>query len=107
MILTEVDVGTTQLTAYQRLAIAEMQSAFTAEPGLVVTYLGQAADQPQKLVHFEVYQNQAAYEQYCQSQRFKEFRLASQALTSQQKAVEVKPDGLVNQGQLQFIHEHN
>lgn len=97
--LTEMTAVSDQQLALEKLVSAEMTQAMATEPGLVVTYFGQVADEPQQFVRFEVYTSASAYRQSHQHSKLSE---ASQAMVSQQQTTEIKPDVFVTQGQLSF-----
>jgi len=105
VVLTEFTIKTSQLPAFQSLLTAEMQTAMSTEPGLVTSYLGQATADPQQLIMFDLYENEAAHRQHNHTDHFGIFQQASQSLVVQQATVEVRPDTLVNQGSLTYERE--
>jgi len=97
--LTEMTAVSDQQLALKKVVTTEMSHAMTTEPGLVVTYFGQVTDEPQQFVRFEVYTSALAYQQRHRHSKLGE---ASQAIVSQQRTTEIKPDVFVTQGQLSF-----
>lgn len=98
--LTEMTTVSGQQLELKKIVTDEITQAMATEPGLVVTYFGQVADEPQQFMRFEVYASAAAYQQ--QHQRRSKLDEASQAIVSQQRTTEIKPDVFVTQGQLSF-----
>lgn len=97
--LTEMTALPGQLGALKKLVTDDMTQTMATETGLKLTYFGQVADDSQQLVRFEVYESAAAYRHYCENS---DFQQVSQTLVAQQRTTTIKPDVLVNQGQLSF-----
>ncbi|MFC6202165.1 putative quinol monooxygenase [Lactiplantibacillus nangangensis] len=105
VVLTELMAQPTATAELQVLVKSAVRRAIAAETRLVTAYFGQVMAEPQKFVLFEVFQDDAAYQQHQQNADVKAFKQASQSLITQATTTMIKPDVLVTQGQLTFENQ--
>jgi len=100
--LTETELGPDKIVDYKSLMKSEIKQAIAEDKGLLVTYLGKENNENQKLILFEVYDNEMDYQQHLQSNHFQKFQQAGQGMVVKQKVMKIQPDAMVNHGQMLY-----
>ncbi|MCH5465496.1 antibiotic biosynthesis monooxygenase family protein [Levilactobacillus tujiorum] len=105
--LTEIMLKPGQAAAYQQLVTAPGSAATTDQAGRLVVAIGQASDDPQKWLTFEVYQDKLAYQRAQQTPASRHDWVASQTLIQTEQTAVLQPDTLVNQKNLTLVNRQN
>ncbi|MGT2754575.1 putative quinol monooxygenase [Streptococcus ovis] len=84
--------------AFSEIVLPEMQTSMEKEAGVLVMYAGTDVDNPDTWYFFEVYQNEAAYEQHRATPYFKDYIEQSAKLVLDKQLQTLHGDMLVNRG---------
>ena len=79
---------------------ANMRTAIEQEPGVLVMYAAQLADEPTRWVFWEVYADAAAYAAHRETQHFQDYLAATEDIVAGKEFQVLTADTLVNQGSL-------
>ncbi|MFC5631190.1 MULTISPECIES: putative quinol monooxygenase [Streptococcus] len=82
--------------AFSEIVLPEMQTSMEKEEGVLVMYAGIDVDNPGIWYFFEVYQNEAAYEQHRETPHFKDYIERSAKLVLDKQLQTLHGDMLVN-----------
>ena len=84
--------------AFSEIVLPEMQTSMEKEAGVLVMYAGTDVDNPDAWYFFEVYQNEAAYEQHRETPHFKDYIEQTTKLVLDKQLQTLHGDMLVNRG---------
>lgn len=84
--------------AFAEIVLPEMQISIEKEEGVLIMYAGTDVDNPDTWYFFEVYQNEAAYEQHRETPHFKDYIKRSASLVIDKTLQNLTGDMLVNRG---------
>lgn len=84
--------------AFSEIVLPEMQTSMEKEEGVLVMYASTDVDNPDTWYFFEVYQNEAAYEQHIETPQFKDYIERSAKLVLDKQLQTLHGDMLVNRG---------
>ena len=98
--LVYVDIKPEGEEAFLAAITANMRTAIEQEPGVLVMYAAQLADQPTRWVFWEVYASGEAYAAHRETQHFKDYLAATEDIVVGKEFHVLTADTLVNQGSL-------
>ena len=84
--------------AFSEIVLPEMQTSMEKEGGVLVMYAGTDVDNSDTWYFFEVYQNEAAYEQHRETPHFKDYIEQTAKLVLDKQLQTLHGDMLVNRG---------
>ena len=99
--LVYVDVKEGGEDAFLAAITANMRTAVEVEPGVLVMYAAQLADNPSRWVFWEVYASADAYAAHREAQHFKDYIAATEDLVAGKEFHVLAADTLVSKGSLQ------
>ena len=98
--LVYVDVKEGGEDAFLAAITANMRTAVEVEPGVLVMYAAQLAEQPSRWVFWEVYASAEAYAAHRETQHFKDYIIATEDIVEGKEFFVLSPDTLVSKGSL-------
>lgn len=91
-------VTVTDSQAFADIVLPEMQTSMKKEAGVLVMYAGTELDNPRSWYFYEIYADDTAYENHCQTQHFKAYLADSAPLLRDKNLQELSASCLVNRG---------
>lgn len=98
--LVYVDIKPEGEEAFLAAITANMRTAVEVEPGVLVMYAAQLADNPNRWVFWEVYASAEAYAAHREAQHFLDYIAATDDLVTGKEFHVLKADTLVSKGSL-------
>lgn len=89
--IAELEIDSSQLSAYRDALKEEISTSIRVEPGVLTLYAVAVKGHPEQIRIFETYANQAAYEAHIQTSHFKKYKAETQGMVKSLKLVETEP----------------
>lgn len=87
---------------FKAIIMAEMAQSLKVEEGVIAMYAATEQENPNKWIFFEIYANDAAYQHHRETPHFKDYLKQTAEMVKDKSYVEVRPEFLGNQGNLNF-----
>ncbi len=101
--LVTVEVKPEDNAKFKAIVAAEMAQSLKREEGVIAMYAATTEENPNKWFFFEIYANDAAYENHRHTPHFKDYIQQTGNMLKAKDYVEIQPAFLENQGKLNFI----
>ena len=92
--VAELEIAPDQLAAYKAAVIEEINDSIRLEPGVLAIYSVSLKDSPHSLRFFEIYADEAAYQQHIASPHFKKYVENSKSMITSRKLFEMESASL-------------
>lgn len=92
--VAELEIAPDQLAAYKAAVIEEIDDSIRLEPGVLAIYSVSLKDSLQSLRFFEIYADEAAYQQHIASPHFKKYVETTQSMITSRKLFEMESPSL-------------
>jgi quinol monooxygenase YgiN len=89
--LAEIEIDPAQVDAYRVAVNKQIQAAVQSEPGVLALYAVADKDTPALVFVFEMYADIHAYRSHIETERFKRYKLSTQAMVRSLKLRETVP----------------
>jgi quinol monooxygenase YgiN len=89
--IAEIEIDPAQLPAYKAAVTEEIETSIRVEPGVLAIYSVAVKDNPTHLRFFEIYADDAAYQQHLASPHFKKYVAATKAMITARTLMETVP----------------
>ncbi|MBS1978826.1 MAG: antibiotic biosynthesis monooxygenase [Bacteroidetes bacterium] len=97
--LARLQIDASQLDKYKAALREEVEASVRVEPGVLTLYAVQDKNHPDRVVVFEIYANQAAYDSHIQTPHFKKYKDATQSMVKSLELNEMVAVALKSQNQ--------
>ena len=92
--MAKIQVDSAQLNEYKAMLTEEIETAVRVEPGVLTLYAVYEKDRPTHVTIFEIYADEAAYEEHLKTAHFKKYKNGTQDMVKALDLVNVAPIAL-------------
>ena len=100
--LVIVDVKPEHAQAFRAIVVPEMVQSLKVESGVWAMYAATEKTNPNRWYFYEIYANQAAYQQHRQTPHFQDYLKRTADMLQSKEPIAITPALLMNKGGLQF-----
>ena len=92
--IAKLEIDSSRLEQYKAMLKEGVETAIRVEPGVLTLYAVFEKDHPTRVIVFEVYADQSAYEAHLQTAHFKKYKIGTQKMVKHFELIEVSPIAL-------------